>query len=72
MPNGVRYLFGDYDVHADRLHGRLRTHKNSGEVLAHYRQIHMRYAPRLRIYLIADDLSTHNGNQETIEFARLL
>ena len=32
--HGVRYLFGDYDVHADRLHGRLRAHKNAGEVLA--------------------------------------
>jgi transposase len=58
-PNGVRYLFGAYDVHADRLHGRLRAHKNAGEVLAFYRQIRMRYHPRLRIYLIADNLSTH-------------
>lgn len=56
---GVRYLFGSYDVHADRLHGRLRAHKNAGEVLAFYRQIRMRYDPRLRIYLIADNLSTH-------------
>ena len=29
--NGARYLFGAYDVHADRLHGRLRAHRNSGE-----------------------------------------
>ncbi|HTZ62922.1 MAG TPA: IS630 family transposase [Solirubrobacteraceae bacterium] len=58
-PHGVRYLFGDYDVHADRLHGRLRAHKNAGEVLAYYRQIRMRYDPALRIYLIADNLSTH-------------
>jgi transposase len=57
--NGVRYLFGAYDVHADRLHGRLRAHKNAGEVLAFYRQIRMRYPRRLRIYLIADNLSTH-------------
>jgi len=28
--NGVRYLFGAYDVHADRLHGRLRAHKKDG------------------------------------------
>jgi transposase len=56
---GVRYLFGAYDVHADRLHGRLRTHKNAGEVLAFYRQIRMRYDRKLRIYLIADNLSTH-------------
>lgn len=57
--HGVRYLFGAYDVHDDRLHGRLRTHKNAGEVLGFYRQIRMRYDPRLRIYLIADNLSTH-------------
>ena len=57
--DGVRYLFGAYDVHADRLHGRLRAHKNAGEVLAFYRQIRMRYDKRLRIYLIADNLSTH-------------
>ncbi len=56
---GVRYLFGAYDVHDDRLHGRLRIHKNAGEVLAFYRQIRMRYEPRLRIYLVADNLSTH-------------
>ncbi len=31
--NGVRYLFGAFDVHADRLHGRLRAHKNAVEVL---------------------------------------
>jgi transposase len=57
--NGVRYLFGAYDVHADRLHGRLRAHKNAGEVLAFYQQIRMRYPRRLRLYLIADNLSTH-------------
>ena len=32
--DGVRYLFGAYDVHADRLHGRLRPHKSGQEVLA--------------------------------------
>jgi transposase len=47
--NGVRYLFGAYDVHADRLHGRLRAHKNADEVLAFYRQIRMRYDPLNRI-----------------------
>jgi len=57
--NGVRYLFGAYDVHSDRLHGRLRAHKNAGEVLAFYKQIRMRYDPGLRLYLIADNLSTH-------------
>jgi transposase len=57
--HGVRYLFGAYDVHSDRLHGRLRAHKNAAEVLAFYQQIRMRYSPRLRLYLIADNLSTH-------------
>lgn len=57
-PDGVRYLFGAYAVHAERLHGRLRAHKNGEEVLAFYRQIRMRYDPRLRIYLVADNLST--------------
>jgi len=56
---GVRYLFGAYDVHADRLHGRLREHKNAGEVLGFYKQIRMRYDPRLKLYLVADNLSTH-------------
>jgi len=58
-PHGVRYLFAAYDVHADRLHDRLREHKNAGEVLAFCKQIRMRYDPRLRIYLIMDNLSTH-------------
>jgi len=57
--NGVHYLFGAYDVHSDRLHGRLRAHKNAAEVLGFYRQIRMRYDRGLRIYLIADNLSTH-------------
>ena len=56
---GVRYLFGAYDVHSDRLHGRLRTHKNAGEVLGFFAQIRMRYDPRLRIHLVMDNLSTH-------------
>ena len=57
--HGVRYLFGAYDVHADRLHGRLRVHKNAGEVLSFFQQIRMRYPARQRIYLIMDNLSTH-------------
>ncbi len=58
----MRYLFAAYDVHADRLHGRLREHKNAGEVLAFFKQIRMRYPPRLRIYLVMDNLSTHKTN----------
>jgi hypothetical protein len=39
----VRYLFAAYDVHSDRLHGRLRKHKNADEVLGFFKQIRMRY-----------------------------
>lgn len=49
----------DHDVHADRLHGRRRAHKNAGEALAFYQQIRRRYDPQLRLYLIAGYLSTH-------------
>jgi transposase len=56
---GVRYLFGAYDVHGDRLHGRLRARKNAAEVVGFFKQIRMRYDPRLRIYLVMDNLSTH-------------
>ena len=44
---GVRYLFGAYDVHSDRLHGRLRPHKSGQEVLASYRQIRIRYPAKI-------------------------
>jgi transposase len=72
--HGVRYLFGAYDVHQDRLHARLRAHKNAREVLGFYRQIRIRYPIDLRIYLIADNLSTHKtpavyqwANQNNVE-----
>jgi transposase len=56
---GVRYLYGAYDVHADRLHGRLRPRKGEREVIGFFNQIRMRYDPRLRIYLVQDNLSCH-------------
>jgi transposase len=56
---GTRYLFGAYDVHADRLHGRLRVHKAAHDVLGFLHTIRMRYPQRRRIHLIMDNLSTH-------------
>ena len=56
---GVRYFFGAYDVHADRLFGRLRPHKSARDVLGFLHTIRMRYPARQRIYLIMDNLSTH-------------
>ena len=57
---GVRYFFGAYDVHADRLFGRLRAHKSARDVLGFLRTIRMRYPARQRIYLVMDNLSTHS------------
>jgi transposase len=56
---GTRYLFGAYDVHADRLIGRLRAHKSARDVLGFLQPIRMRYPSRRRIYLVMDNLSTH-------------
>jgi transposase len=56
---GVRYLFGAYDVHADRLTGRLRAHKSARDVLGFLQTIRMRYPTRQRIHLVMDNLSTH-------------
>jgi transposase len=58
-PHGVRYLFGTYDVHDDRLRGELKSRKNAGEVLDCFRALRMRYDPQLRIYPVMDNLSTH-------------
>ena len=56
---GVRYLYGAYDVHRDYLHGRLRPRKGENEVIGFFSQVRMRYDPRLRIYLVQDNLSCH-------------
>jgi transposase len=56
---GTRYLFGAYDVHADRLFGRLRAHKSARDVRGFLQTIRMRYPAKRRIYLIMDNLSTH-------------
>lgn len=57
--DGTRYLFGAYDVGADRLMGRLRAHKSARDVLGFLQTIRMRYRSRRRIYLVMDNLSTH-------------
>ena len=56
---GTRYPYGAYDVHADRLHGRLRPRKGEHEVLGFFSQIRMRHDPRPRIYLVQDNLSCY-------------
>jgi transposase len=58
-PHGVSYLFGAYDVGADRLAGELRRRKDAGQVLRFFMKIRARYPAEVRIYLVLDNLSTH-------------
>jgi transposase len=56
---GTRHLYGAYDVHDDRLIGRLRPRKGELEVVRFLTTIRMRYDPRLRLYVVMDNLSCH-------------
>jgi transposase len=58
-PHGVSYFFGAYDVGADRMWGDIRRRKDAAEVLRFVMKIRARYEPRIRIYLVLDNLSTH-------------
>jgi transposase len=56
---GVRYLFGAYDVGADKLWGVLRAKKDASVVLAFLKDIRRRYPPDTQLYIVMDNLSTH-------------
>jgi len=56
---GTRYVFGAYDVHADRLRVRLRPRRAGSDMLAFMRQIRLAYPARQRIYWIQDNLSAN-------------
>jgi transposase len=56
---GTRYVFGAFDVHADRLRVRLRPRRRGSDVLAFMRQIRACYPARLRLYWIQDNLSAN-------------
>jgi transposase len=56
---GTRYVFGAYDVHADRLRVRLRPKRAGIDVLSFMRQIRLAYPSRYRIYWIQDNLSAN-------------
>jgi transposase len=66
--HGTRYVFGAYDVHADRLRVRLRPRRRGSDNLAFLRQIRASYPRRLRIYWIQDNLSA-NWTPEIRAFA---
>jgi len=55
----VRYVFGAYDVHGDRLRVRLRARRRGSDNLAFLKQIRDSYPRRLRIYWIQDNLSAN-------------
>ena len=57
--HGTRYVFGAYDVHADRLRVRLRPRRRGSDMLAFMAQIRARYPARQRIYWIQDNLSAN-------------
>jgi transposase len=57
--HGTRYVFGAFDVHADRLRVRLRPRRRGSDNLAFMRQIRACYPQRLRIYWIQDNLSAN-------------
>jgi transposase len=56
---GIRYLVGALDVHADYLRIRARPHRNGASTLAFMQQIRLAYPRRIRIYWIQDGLSSH-------------
>lgn len=56
---GVRYLFGAYDVGADKLWGALRAKKDASVVLAFLKDIRRRYPPERTVYIVMDNLSAH-------------
>ena len=65
---GTRYVFGAYDVGADRLRTRMRPRRRGRDVLAFMRQIRLCYRLQIRIYWIQDNLSA-NWTSDIREFA---
>ena len=56
---GIRYLVGALDVHADYLRIRPRARRNGLSTLTFMQTIRLAYPRRLRIYWIQDGLSCH-------------
>jgi len=56
---GIRYLVGALDVHADYLRIRPRPRRNGNSTLTFIKQIRLAYPRRIRIYWIQDGLSSH-------------
>jgi transposase len=56
---GIRYLVGALDVHADYLRIRPRPRRNGASTLAFMKQIRLAYPKHVRLYWIQDGLSSH-------------
>src|SRR5438876_341056 len=56
---GIRYLVGALDVHADYLRIRARPRRNGASTLTFMKTIRLAYPRRIRIYWIQDGLSSH-------------
>jgi transposase len=56
---GIRYLVGALDVHADYLRIRARPRRNGASTLAFMKLIRLAYPRHIRIYWIQDGLSSH-------------
>lgn len=56
---GIRYVFGAYDVHTDRLRVKLRPKRAGRDTLAFMQMIRLAYPARRRIYWIQDNLSAN-------------
>jgi transposase len=56
---GIRYLVGALDVHADYLRIRARPRRNGTSTLTFMRQIRAAYPAGVRLYWIQDGLSSH-------------
>lgn len=56
---GIRYLVGALNVHADYLRIRPRPRRNGASTLAFMKQIRLAYPRHIRLYWIQDGLSSH-------------
>ena len=56
---GIRYLVGALNVHADYLRIRARPRRNGNSTLAFMKLIRLAYPKRIRLYWIQDGLSSH-------------
>jgi transposase len=65
---GVRYLFGVYDLERDHLTGRFTSKKNARTFLSFLRWIRRRYPARRTLHIVLDNVSYHL-TPDVIEFA---